>query len=100
MTRFISMTVAAAALALPALAGTNFTAKLAQPDNNVQNIIAEKALWSCNGEQCVAELNRSKVTVRTCKKVASEVGELAAFSNDKGSLSEEDLVKCNEAAKK
>lgn len=100
MTRFATLTIAAAALAMPALAGTSFTAKLAQPDTTIENIIAEKALWSCNGEECVAELNRRKVTVRTCKKVASEVGELASFSNDEESLSEEDLAKCNEAAKR
>ncbi|MGB3626160.1 MAG: hypothetical protein WA989_10035 [Henriciella sp.] len=100
MIRFIPITVAAAALAMPALAGTGFTAKLAQPNSSIENIIAAKALWSCNGEECVAELNRRKVTVRTCKKVASEVGELAAFSTEKDSLSEDDLAKCNEAAKK
>ena len=100
MTRFLSLAATAAAFAMPALAGTAFTAKLSTPVDSAARVVAEKALWTCNGDTCVAELNRRTVTVRTCKKVASEVGELAAFSNDKESLSEDDLAECNEAAKR
>lgn len=99
MIRFVPLAAACAALVLPAAAGTNFTAKLTTPVESGDSIIAAKAIWSCDGDTCVAELNRRTVTVRTCKKVASEVGVLAAFSNDKESLSAEDLAKCNEAAK-
>ncbi len=99
MTRFLAMTTAAVAVALPALAGTSFTAKLTTPLDTSDRVIAAKALWDCNQDTCVAELDRRSVTVRTCKKIASEVGELAAFSTAKESLSEEDLAKCNEAAK-
>ena len=99
MNRFIPLAAAAAAIVLPAAAGTSFTAKLATPFDSKENVVAAKALWSCSGDTCVAKLNRRTVTVRTCKKVASEVGVLAGFSNDKESLSEEDLAKCNEAAK-
>ena len=81
------------------MAGTPFTAKLSQPVDRSDTVVAAKAVWSCSSDTCVAELNRRTVTVRTCKKVASEVGVLAAFSNDKESLSAEDLAKCNEAAK-
>ena len=68
--------------------------------NEAENIVAAKALWACNADTCVAELDRKTATVRTCKKVASEVGELVAFGNDKESLSEDDLAKCNASAKK
>ncbi|GGB64113.1 MULTISPECIES: CC_3452 family protein [Henriciella] len=100
MIRTASIAAAAAAFALPALAGTSFTAVLTKPVEKSDSIVAAKALWDCDGDKCVAELNRRTVTVRTCKKVASEVGELAAFSNEKESLSEADLAKCNEAAKR
>lgn len=100
MSRFLTLTVAAAAFTLPALAGTSFTAKLATPADSTDRVIAAKALWNCTQDTCVAELNRRSVTVRTCKKVASEVGELAAFSTDKESLSEDDLAECNKSAKK
>ncbi|WP_143435223.1 CC_3452 family protein [Henriciella aquimarina] len=100
MSRFLPLMAAAAVFTLPALAGTNFTAKLAQPQDSSERIIAAKALWDCNQDTCVAELNRRTVTVRTCKKVASEVGELAGFSNDKESLSAEDLAECNKSAKR
>lgn len=99
MTRFLPLTAAVAAFALPALAGTSFTAKLATPIDSNERVIAAKALWSCDADTCVAELDRRTVTVRTCKKVAKEVGKLAAFSNSDESLSDEDLAKCNEAAK-
>ena len=100
MIRSLSLAAAVSAFALPALAGTSFTAKLSQPVDAQSRIVAEKALWNCSEDTCVAELNRRTVTVRTCKKVASEVGELAAFSNDKESLSEEDLAECNKSAKR
>ncbi|MEQ8559045.1 MAG: hypothetical protein RIB03_12075 [Henriciella sp.] len=99
MLRSLSLTAAMAAIVLPAAAGTNFTAKLTTPVDSSERVIAAKALWNCDGDTCVAELNRRTVTVRTCKKVASEVGALAAFSTAEESLSEEDLAKCNKAAK-
>jgi hypothetical protein len=100
MIRTIALTAAFAAIALPAAAGNGFTAKLAAPMDRAENIVAAKALWACSGDTCVAELNRKTATVRTCKKIASEVGELAAFGNGKDSLSEADLAKCNASAKK
>lgn len=99
MFRTVSITAALTAIAMPAAAGTVFTAKLTKPVASNDSIVAAKAVWNCEAETCVAELNRRTVTVRTCKKVASEVGVLAAFSNDRESLSEDDLAKCNEAAK-
>lgn len=99
MYRILPLTVTACAFVLPALAGTSFTAKLATPMEKADEIVAAKAIWFCENDTCVGELNRRTVTVRTCKKVASEVGELAAFSNDEESLSEDDLASCNKAAK-
>ncbi|WP_300376420.1 hypothetical protein [Henriciella sp.] len=99
MLRTLSLTAAFTAIAMPAAAGTMFTAELTRPVAANESVVAAKAIWNCNETTCVAELGRRTVTVRTCKKVASEVGVLAAFSNDRESLSEDDLAKCNEAAK-
>lgn len=86
-------------IAMPALAGTNFTAKLAEPVSESTEFIANKAIWSCEGETCAAELRRKTPTVRSCKKVAREIGKLAAFSSERGELGAEDLAACNTAAK-
>lgn len=100
MIRSVTLSAAFAAIALPAAASTAFTAKLATPAEAQDSVVAASAVWTCDGETCVAELNRRTATVRTCKKVASEVGELVAFgSADDSSLTEEEIAECNSAAK-
>ena len=99
MIRSIALSAAFAAIALPAAAGTAFTAKLAAPADSPSSVVAASAVWTCEADTCVAELNRRTATVRTCKKVASEVGVLASFGSADDSLSEEDLAECNKAAK-
>ena len=89
----------ALALAAPALASTAFTASLETPTSERMEFIANKAVWVCEGETCVAELNRRKPTVRSCRAVAKEVGRLASFISERGELEAADLEKCNESAK-
>ena len=98
MIRSLILTSVVALSAAPAIAGTSFTAKLATPAEKGAEFIAEKAIWSCSADTCTAELSRRSVTVRTCKKVAEEIGVLADFSNGEESLDEADLAECNEAA--
>lgn len=86
-------------IAMPAMAGTSFTAKLAEPVAEGTEFVANKAVWSCEGETCAAELRRKSPTVRSCKEVAEEIGKLVAFSSERGELDAEDLAACNEAAK-
>ncbi len=100
MIRSALITCAFAAIAAPALASTTFTASLAEPVEKKEDFIADKALWTCDGETCIAELRRKTVTVRTCKKVAKEIGTLAGFGTASDALSEEDLAECNESAKR
>ena len=99
MIRSAALSAAFAAITLPAAAGTAFTATLAAPAEAQDTVVAASAVWTCTAETCVAELNRRTATVRTCKKVASEVGELVAFGSDGDSLSEEEIAECNSAAK-
>ena len=99
MIRSVTLSAAFAAIALPAAASTAFTAKLATPAEAQDSVVAASAVWTCDGETCVAELNRRTATVRTCKKVASEVGELVAFGSADDSLTEDEIAECNSAAK-
>ena len=99
MIRILTLTAAALAFAGTAFADTQFTATLETPMVEEESIIAEKALWDCNGDTCTTELKRKSVRVSTCKKVVKEVGRLSAFSNDNEALSAEDLERCNQVAK-
>lgn len=83
----------------PAIAAT-FTVEAAAPIAEGATIIAEKAVWSCEGTICVANLDRKKVSVRSCKRIAKRVGEIKAFSNAKSALTAEEIATCNEAAKR
>jgi len=83
----------------PALAST-FTVETAAPISKYVRIIAEKAVWSCENTPCVAELDRKKVSVRSCKKIANRVGEITAFKNAVSALSAEEITTCNESAKR
>ena len=65
-----------------------------------KRIVAESVVWSCEGTTCTAELDRKAPTVRICKKIAKEVGELAALRNTKSELTAEQLAECNASAKK
>lgn len=99
MLRSSLLAAAAGLVAAPALAGTLFTVKLAEPVDGRTDFVANKAVWICEGETCQAELSRKSPTVRSCKRVAREIGVLAAFESENGALEDEDLAKCNESAK-
>lgn len=99
MYRTLLAAAAAVGLAGSAFAGTTFVAKLESPVAKQTKVVVLNAVWDCNGDTCVAELSRNKVTVRTCKKVVKEVGKVAAFSNSNGELTEEEVATCNAAAK-
>ncbi len=99
MIRTALIAATAAIFAAPALAGTAFTANLAEPVEERVTFVANSAVWTCEGETCVAELSRRTPSVRSCKQVAKEIGKLANFQSERGALDEGDLERCNEAAK-
>lgn len=99
MLRSILIATAVSIFAGPALAGT-FTIETVSPVPAGETIIAEKAVWSCQDTLCVADLKRKTVTVRSCKKVAKEVGEIKSFKNEKASLTDEEIASCNKSAKR
>ena len=99
MLRILLLTAGSIGLAAPAFAGTLFTAALSEPVADGTEIIANRAIWTCEGDVCVAELSRKTPSVRSCKKVAKEIGQLAGFSSENGELTAEELDECNTAAK-
>lgn len=99
MLRSAIAAAAFAAIAAPAFASNSYTFETVNPVSE-KRIVAESVVWSCEGTTCVAELDRKKPTVRICKKIAKEVGEVAALRNTKSELTADELVECNTAAKK
>jgi hypothetical protein len=99
MLRSAIAAVAFAALAAPAFASTTYTFESANPVTD-KRVVAESIVWSCAGTTCTAELDRKAPTVRICKQIAKQVGEVKALSTAKASLTAEQLAECNVAAKK
>ena len=99
MLRSILAAAAFAAIAAPAFASNSYTFETVNPLSE-KRIVAESVVWSCAGTTCTAELDRKAPTVRICKKIAKEVGQLAALRNAKSELTAEQLAECNASAKK
>ncbi len=99
MLRSILATAAFAVIAAPALASNSYTFETVNPVSQ-KRIVAESVVWSCEGTTCRADLDRKAPTVRICKKIAKEVGQVAALRNTKSELTAEQLTECNVAAKK
>lgn len=99
MLRSIVAAAAFAAIAAPAFASNSYTFETVNPVSE-KRIIAESVVWSCEGTKCTAELDRKKPTVRICKKIVKEVGEVTALRNTSSELTAEEIAECNTAAKK
>lgn len=99
MLRSVLAAAAFAALAAPAFASNSYTFETANPVET-KRVVAESVVWTCEGTKCSAELDRKAPTVRICKKIAKEVGELTSLRNTKSELTAEQLAECNTAAKK
>jgi hypothetical protein len=97
MLRSTLISAAALAFAAPALAGT-FVFETAAPVAD-RHVIAYSTVWTCEDTTCVGELDRKTVSLRICKKIAKEVGEVAALRNDKSELDAADLETCKASAK-
>lgn len=98
-------TLAAACAALvslsatAALAAEPVTATLQQPVAQPVKFIAGGAVFDCAGDTCVANAATSQTYgTDTCKKIAAQVGPVAAFS-DHRRFTDARLAQCNTAAK-
>jgi hypothetical protein len=76
-------------------------AKLATPAAQPLAATISGAAWRCEGDACVGE--RSQPTLdtpmRECRKVAAQMGALAAYTSDGQKFDAGDLKACNVAAK-
>lgn len=91
----ISMTFATAATA----ADAKLTVSLKAPVAAKTKIVAGGAVFSCEGDTCVAFAAPARATtVAGCKALVKEVGEVTAYTNGKRALEGEDLAACNTAA--
>jgi hypothetical protein len=84
-------------LAAPAFANS-FTFETAKPVDETR-VTVIGTVWTCEGTVCTGEMNRKKVTLRDCKKIAKKAGEITSFKNDKFELSAEDIEACKASAR-
>jgi hypothetical protein len=84
-------------LAAPAFA-TSFTFETAKPVDETR-VTVIGTVWSCEGTVCKGEMDRKKVTLRDCKKIAKKAGEITSFKNDKFELSAEEIEACKASAR-
>ena len=84
-------------LAAPAFA-TSFTFETAKPVDEAR-VTVIGTVWSCEGTVCKGDMDRKKVTLRDCKKIAKKTGEVTSFKNDKYELSAEDIETCKASAR-
>jgi hypothetical protein len=81
--------------AAPAFADDAVVAKLAQPVPQATKFIAGEAVFSCNGDTCVAASPQSQTfTTTTCKAVAAKVGVVTSFAGLKA-MDDTRLAACN-----
>lgn len=82
-----------------AYASGKVTATLKTPVAAKTKIVAGGAVFSCEGDTCVANAAPARaVTLAGCKALVKEVGALNAFSNGKRAIEGEDLAACNAVA--
>jgi hypothetical protein len=88
--------IAAAALAAPALAGSYSAKPAAAPAAG--KIIGKDISWTCTADGCRGATEASRPLV-LCQDLAKHAGRIESFVADGKALTEEQLAKCNSAAK-
>ena len=89
---------AAAGLALlSAPAYADGLAKLAAPVSKPVKVIADSAVFMCEGDTCTGTLTKP-ATVRGCKAIAKEAGVVVSYARQDKALTGDELAKCNASA--
>ncbi|HRP09692.1 MAG TPA: hypothetical protein PLK37_01525 [Terricaulis sp.] len=71
-----------------------FTATLDTPSAQAR-VIAQNAIWNCEGETCVARASHA-VSVRACRQLVRETGgRVTAYGTDERQLSADEIARCN-----
>ncbi|MEZ6001703.1 hypothetical protein [Hyphomonas sp.] len=84
-------------LAAPAFA-SSFTFETAKPVDEARFAVIG-TVWTCEDTVCKGDMDRKKVTLRDCKKLAKKAGEITSFKNDKDELSAEEIEACKASAR-
>jgi hypothetical protein len=72
-----------------------FTAKLEAPVSESTRVIAQNAIWNCNGDTCVARPNHAS-SVRACRQLVRELGaRVVAYGPAGQELSADEISRCN-----
>jgi hypothetical protein len=92
-------TTVIAVLATTLMAGAAFArvpvvAKLEAPQAERTRVIANGAVWQCEGDSCTAVMTRA-VNARSCGELAEKVGRIVSFSGDDRAVTGADLDRCN-----
>jgi hypothetical protein len=99
MLRSAFAAIALLGLALPAFGNTAYSFETANPVEQ-RRVIAESVVWTCEGTTCTAQLDRKRPTVRICRQIVRQVGEVTALRNSNTELSAEELAQCNASARR
>jgi hypothetical protein len=89
--------VISAGFAAPAFARDPvFTVKLEAPVAAQTQVIAENAIWNCDGDTCRARPSHA-VSVRACRQFAHEAGDVrvVSYGTEGRELSAEEIARCN-----
>lgn len=94
---YTSLTFGAAITPTAAEASGNqvfYKAQLAKPVEKTTTTVAGGVVWSCKGDTCIAPKGTSS-SVRVCRQLQKEHGEIAGFTAKGEELASDSLAKCN-----
>lgn len=93
---FVLAAVISAGLAAPAFARDPvFTIKLEAPVAEQTQVIANNAVWNCDGDTCLAR-PAHEATVRACRQFVRESGaRVISYGSEADQLSADELGRCN-----
>jgi hypothetical protein len=73
-----------------------YTASIAQPISEKKEFIANANIWRCVGTTCVLTSEpRDPGSMRTCRELKRQVGQLTAFGSATHAFDQAKLAKCN-----
>jgi hypothetical protein len=96
MSRIAALLAAAALVASPAFAASYSAKPAAMPA--AKTIIGKDVGWNCAGGSCSGKSETGRPLL-ICQDLAKRAGRLESFSTDGRALGDDQLAKCNSAAK-
>ena len=71
-----------------------FTAKLATPVAARTHVVADNAVWTCEGDTCQAVAHHAS-SVHDCRLLVRRTGPVTSYGPVNATLSDEDIARCN-----